>query len=68
MFSLHFFRFQNGSFCTFKWPILSRRMIHFGEQNGPFSDAKRLVLNDGKIFSAILFLFFTEGMASVFVE
>jgi len=43
-------------------------MIHFGEQNGPFSDAKRLVLKIGTIFSAILFLFFTEGMASVFVE
>jgi hypothetical protein len=32
--------FQNGSFYIAKWPVLPFRMIHFVEQNGPFSRAE----------------------------
>jgi hypothetical protein len=60
VFSLHFQGFQNGSFYTSKRPILSREMIHFGEQNGPFCDVKRLVLKNVGCFVAILYGFFTQ--------
>ena len=46
-------------FCTRKWPILPCKMIHFGEQNGPFCDVKRLILKTGMIFSLKMFGLFT---------
>jgi len=58
-FSLHFLRFQNGSFYASKWPFSARRMTHFDEQNGPFCQVKRPVLKNDEIFFAILFGFFT---------
>jgi len=35
-------------------------MNHFGEQNGPFCDAERLILKNGTTFLPVLFGFFTE--------
>jgi len=34
-------------------------MIHFGEQNGPFCDAKRAILKNASVFARVLFGLFT---------
>jgi len=62
-FSLHFRRFQNDSFYTSKRAFFFGKMTHSGEQNGPFCDVKRAVLKTDKIFSALLFGFFTVSEA-----
>jgi hypothetical protein len=43
-------------------------MNHSDEQNGPFRDAKRAILKNGEIFSAILFELFTVRRAIGFLK
>ena len=68
LFFLHFSGFQNDSFYTSKWPILPSRMTHFAEQNGPFCDVKRPILEIGSVFLSDLYGFFTVSEAFAALE